>query len=169
MVRTTTEADDESTTTIRRRPRDPTDFAPGVTVDVSGPSFLPKSELEVVEVDDLTDGHNDAIDVVARIPNRSNARDYHFRVDEYGNVKTTNSRGVFGPRVDAEVEVEPDTVECSLCGSEPVGLGSGMSSVDEDEVPPRCRRENKYVVDTDKAPDGCVWVCPSCHDWVVDE
>lgn len=169
MVRTTTEADDESTTTIRRRVRDPEDVTVGTTVDVSGPSFLPASDLEVVEVDELTDGHKDAIGFTARIPGRSNARDYAFRVSPHGIVKTTNARGVFGPKVDAEVEVEPDTVECSLCGSEPTGYGDGLRSVDEDEVPPRCRNENTHVVDTDKAPEGTVWVCPSCGDWVADE
>jgi len=169
MVRTTTAADDESTTTIRRRPRDRSDISVGVTIDVSGPSFLPKSDLEVVEVDDDPDRYDDATCFAARIPNRDNARDYWFKVDEYGNVVTTNARGVYGPSVTAEVEVEPDDVECALCGSVPSGLGDGMSAVDEDEVPPRCRRTNRHVVDTDKAPEGSVWVCPSCREWVDDE
>lgn len=76
----------------------PEDVEVGDTVDISGRDFLPKSNLEVVDVDPEwadDERYDDARVFTARIPNRSNARDYTFKVSAYGSVVTTNSRGVF--------------------------------------------------------------------------
>lgn len=103
MVRTTTEADDESTTTESYDA--PADVTVGDVIDVSGASFLPKSNLEVVSVDPdwAADRYPDARVFAAKIPNRSNAREYTFKVSEYGTVTTTNSNGTFGLGVTVDV------------------------------------------------------------------
>ena len=86
------------------------DVEVGDTVDVSGQSFLPKSNLEVVEVDHDPDHYDHATHFMARIPNRSNARDYWFQITDGGFVKTTNSAGYFRDGVTAKkvVDVTPD-------------------------------------------------------------
>jgi len=88
----------DDTATEARTIEGPEDVEVGDTVDISGRYFLPKSNLEVVEVDPEwadDERYEDARVFTARIPNRSNARDYSFKVSAYGIVVTTNSSGYF--------------------------------------------------------------------------
>jgi hypothetical protein len=111
MVRSTTEADDESFETITA----PDAVEVGDTVDVSGPSFLPKSNLEVVEVDrsparyEDAHGYENPTTFVARIPGRSNARDYCFLITDGGFVKTSGSSGVYDTAVTARVRHDAES------------------------------------------------------------
>jgi hypothetical protein len=101
MVRTTTEADDESNTTESYDA--PEDVTVGDVIDVSGPSFLPKSNLEVVDADPEWATDYDGRVFEARVPNRKNARNYSFKITEYGTVSTTDSGGRFGVHVHVDV------------------------------------------------------------------
>jgi len=99
-----------NTATETRTLEGPEDVEVGDTVDISGKSFLPKSNLEVTEVDpEWADTEGRVF--VARIPNRSNARDYTFVVRPHGSVVTTNSRGVWDNyRLEAKNIDEGDTL-----------------------------------------------------------
>lgn len=98
-------------TTEARTIENAEDVEVGDIVDISGRDFLPKSNLEVVEVDpEWADRYDDARVFTARIPNRSNARDYTFKVSSYGSVVTTGHNGTFenyALTAKKIVEVEP--------------------------------------------------------------
>lgn len=101
MVRHT-EADDEAKfETVT----DAADVEVGDTIDVSGPDWLPKSNLTVDEVGADYDHPYDGVMVTASL-DRKNARDYSFLIADSGFVKTSDSSGRMNTGVRMKVEVD---------------------------------------------------------------
>lgn len=108
MARSTTRSQESNTNAYAA----PEDVAVGDVIAVDGPSFLPKSDLEVVSVDpEWADDYDDARVFAAKIPNHANAREYTFKVNEFGSVVTTGSNGTFGVRVTVDVVEAADEPE----------------------------------------------------------
>jgi len=76
-------------------------LAVGDTINVTGPDFLPKSDLVVTGVEHDNDFYDGTI--ITAEGNWCGARDYCFQVDDHGFVKTTNANGYF--RLSVEVEI----------------------------------------------------------------